>query len=85
MKRTYNKSEPDLHRCVELVRKIYASPYGGAGCCLHVLTDDGNYDSADWVLNNAEPSHHDCIEAAKLLVSFSPTRRAKVCKLAHYG
>ena len=72
---------PHVPDVLPLVHAIYARPGGGVGCCLHILTDDGNceQDHADHVLALArEREHPDCIQAAELLVRMSHTGRRKV-------
>jgi hypothetical protein len=71
---------------VALANKIYASPTGGAGCCLHVLLDDANYDSAEWCLANArEQGHVDCIQLAEMLTKMSPSQIRRVAARAQSG
>lgn len=75
-------SEAALTRCADLLDRIYARH--AAGCCLHIVTDDGNVRDSDiaFCLNVArEHGHADCIEAAELLATFSKTRRRKVVRV----
>lgn len=71
--------KPTVPDVLPLVRAVYARHC--AGCCLHILTDDGNVcqDDADYCLQRAqETGHADCLAAAELLVQMSPTQRRKV-------
>lgn len=77
-------SEAALARCVDLLDRIYARH--AAGCCLHIVTDDGNVRDRDVIFcfNLAlQNCHDDCLEAAWILATFSKTRRRKVtrCRL----
>lgn len=72
---------------IELVRRIYASPNGGAGCCLHCILDDGNdedgfvrseyYDRPEYV------KHADCRRLLELLRKMKRTQRRKVIAQGH--
>lgn len=62
---------------------LVAAVYRGhdAGCCLHIVTDDDNYEqgNADFCLEQAlESNHPACIAAAKALVQLSDTQRHKL-------
>lgn len=62
-----------------LVRAIYERHC--AGCCLHILTDDGNVEQehADFCVEIArERGHADCLRAALMLAQMTPTQRQKV-------
>lgn len=62
-----------------LVNTIYARH--GTGCCLHIVTDDGNTEDyhVQWALNNAKAHNHtDCIEALTQLLDMSQTQRRQV-------
>lgn len=70
---------------IPLVRAVYQRPRGGTGCCLHIITDDGNIDQsfADSVVASArERGHPECIAAAEMLARMSRTQRGRVYK--HY-
>lgn len=70
---------PTVPDVLPLVRAVYARH--AAGCCLHILTDDGNVDDAhaDFCLAAArERGHADCLSAALMLVAMTKTQRAKV-------
>lgn len=70
---------PTVPEVLPYVTAIYAR--NSAGCCLHILTDDGNVDdgSAEFVSRTAvEAGRADCIRAASMLRQMSKTQRAKV-------
>lgn len=74
--------KPTLPEVLPLVRAVYQRHV--AGCCLHILTDDGNVgdDDAQFCLNKARDSNHaDCIAAAEMLVRMSRTQRRKVAAM----
>jgi len=78
VKATGRPTVPDV---LPLVRAIYARPGGGVGCCLHIVTDDGNLEQSnvDFCVQTAiERGHADCLEAARLLAQMSKTQRARV-------
>lgn len=57
----------DVRRTIKL---IYQTEYGAAGCCLHIITDDRNYDdeSAEVCVRQAEGSRHlMCLMVARFL------------------
>jgi hypothetical protein len=70
-----------IAKAVELVAQIYR--YSGAGCCWHVVLDDGNWDSLDfcrkWARDRIDEckTHGACLELAALDVSSSILSRAK--------
>lgn len=37
-------AEPDGNDLYAMVRRLYATPEGICGCCLHVVLDDGNWE-----------------------------------------
>lgn len=62
-------------------KAIYARDNGGAGCCLHIVTDDGNVESGhvEACLNRAiAEGHADCEALARLLSGMSKTQRLRV-------
>lgn len=64
-----------------LVRALYARPGGEAGCCLHVVLDDGNVkdDQVRFCLDEAgRKGHPDCAELASKLLEMSKTQRLKL-------
>jgi hypothetical protein len=72
-------NRPTVPEVLPLVRAIYER--NGVGCCLHILTDDGNVDngSAQFCLETAKArGHADCIAAAEMLVKMSKTQRSNV-------
>lgn len=71
--------KPSVTDVLPLVDAIYARH--AAGCCLHILTDDGNVSDVDaaFCLELAtKTGHRDCEEAAGLLVRMSRTQRTKI-------
>lgn len=72
---------PKVPDVLPIVKTIYARH--GAGCCLHIVTDDDNteQDCADYCLERAKTlGHPDCIAAAELLVQMTPTQRHEIYK-----
>ena len=51
------------------------SPYGGCGCCLHIVLDDSNYERhhVEWCRDNAK--HGVCREVAELLLKLTDEGR----------
>lgn len=79
-----NPARPKVPDLVPLIRAIYVER--PAGCCLHVVTDDGNWDSADWVLGHArERGHPLCIAAAEMMVQMTESQIARATRRALYG
>ena len=77
---------PKVPDVAELVRAVYDRAGGGVGCCLHILTDDGNVRESDaaWVLEHAqERGHPDCIAAARALAAMTVSQRRRVLERAH--
>jgi hypothetical protein len=73
--------KPTVPEVLPLVNAIYAREHGGVGCCLHVVTDDGNTEQGhvDGCLELAiERGHEDCIAAARLLARMSRTQRTAI-------
>jgi len=76
-----SRTRPTVPDVLPLVRKVYDQH--GAGCCLHVVVDDGNWQQcfADSCLEWArENGHPDCIAAAEMLAQMTGTQRKKVYK-----
>ncbi len=78
---------PDL---VPLIKAVYASPAGGAGCCLHIVTDDDNYgcaaDCLGWAIEAEakEPGQHtNCVKAAEMMTKMTKTQIAKATAMAY--
>lgn len=74
-----------LAECLEadlLVQSIYSHPGGGAGCCWHIVLDDCNYDSVDWIISDWLPTtdckETDCQALAPLIQKMSMTQRSKL-------
>ena len=71
--------KPAIPQALPLVRAVYRRH--AAGCCLHILTDDGNVEHTDahFCLDLARrEGHSDCIAAAEMLVRMSRTQRRKI-------
>jgi hypothetical protein len=73
------RDRPTVPGVLPIVRAIYERHC--AGCCLHILTDDGNVED-EWAtgcLQTArERGHADCISAAEMLVQMTKTQRMRV-------
>ena len=67
---------PKVPDALPLKASIYARH--SAGCCLHVVIDDGNLgdDTIRYCLGVAE--HDDCRALAAMLLQMTPTQRRKV-------
>ena len=73
------RNRPTVPDVLPLVRAIYERHC--AGCCLHVVTDDGNVEQwcADACVETArEREHADCLKAAEMLAAMTPTQRMRV-------
>jgi len=71
-------ARPTVPDVIPYLRSIYARH--SAGCCLHILLDDGNVRQADaeFCLAQArDRGHADCLAAAELLVRMTRTQRLK--------
>lgn len=62
---------------IEAIRSVYRRH--AAGCCLHIVTDDGNIknDSIAFTIENLNRSHEDCKIAIHGLSSMRLTARRK--------
>lgn len=81
-----NPNRPKVPDLVPLIAAVYASPNGGAGCCLHVVTDDGNWDSAEFALGHArERNCKPCIAAAEMMVQMTESQISRAADRAMYG
>ena len=71
-------NRPTVPDVITLVREIYARHC--AGCCLHIITDDGNcaQDHADWCLEYAREKNDGCIPAAEAIAQMTDTQRRKL-------
>lgn len=78
---------PTVPDVVPLIRALYRRH--GAGCCWHVVTDDGNYDCVSWCVARIEDEGcyeapaTECLELAKLLPLMSGTQLRKAIRMAH--
>jgi hypothetical protein len=74
--------KPTVPEVLPLVQAVYRRHSGG--CCLHIVTDDGNVEDehVTYCLEYAkEQAHPDCIAAAELLLRMSKTQRLKIYRL----
>lgn len=72
---------PDVQKAIDLARIVYTSSNGGAGCCLHIMLDDGNLRDSDghFCYGYAAAKGHDhCVEAALQMLQLSSTQRKAV-------
>lgn len=60
--RPHSTSESQLTRLAPLLKSIYDR--NSAGCCLHVIVDDGNWDC---VIDPDDCVHDDCKQAAEII------------------
>lgn len=77
-------NRPTVSMALPLVRAVYSQPWGGVGCCLHVVLDDGNYEDSIVAFcyeTAVKAEHRKCIDAASMLLKMSKTQRAKVAQL----
>ncbi len=68
---------------VPLIRSIYFRH--GAGCCMHIVTDDYNLSnsSVEFCLNFARENNcAECEECAKVMLTLTVTARKKAIDLA---
>jgi len=75
-----NRDRPKVPDLVPLILAVRSRPGGAVGCCLHVITDDPNYDCARWVLENLDPAHADCREAAEMMVQMTESQIARAVR-----
>lgn len=76
---TIRPTVPDV---MPIVASVYAR--SASGCCLHILTDDGNVKDADasfCVTTANERDHADCYIAAVMLHAMTRTQRRRVVAL----
>lgn len=73
--------KPTVPEVLPLVRAVYRRH--SAGCCLHVVLDDGNAEQhfAESCLAGVDAEHEDCRQLAAALVLMSFTQRAKLSSL----
>jgi hypothetical protein len=77
--------KPTVPEVLPLVRELYAQPGGGAGCCLHIVLDDGNVhdDNVGFCIERAdEVGHERCLKLARTLLLMSRTQRLKLYRSA---
>lgn len=72
------RDRPTVPEANLFARAIYAGPNGGAGCCLHIVLDDGNLgdENIQYCLDHAE--HPMCRTLAAMMLRMSKTQRRKV-------
>ena len=71
--------KPTVPEVLELMHAVYDRHY--AGCCAHIVCDDGNVRDSDaqFCLEQAEKEQHlDCLALCTALVQMSPTQRRKL-------
>lgn len=71
--------KPTVPEVTPLVEALYQRH--GAGCCLHIVLDDGNVRDSDvdfCVTYAEEQGHEDCLHLAQQLRAMSRTQRAKL-------
>ena len=71
--------KPTVPEALPFVRTLYESH--GAGCCLHIVLDDGNIEdsSVEFCIRYAEEQGHgSCAALARMLRSMSKTQRQKL-------
>lgn len=79
-------TDEEKYRAVELAAAIYERH--PAGCCWHIVLDDGNYKDSDvkacrrWA---AQAKHADCKELGPLLARMSRSQRNKVSRGLYAG
>lgn len=70
------RDRPTVPDALPIKASIYARH--SAGCCLHVVVDDGNL-GADVIADCLrEAKHDDCRALASMLLEMSPTQRRRV-------
>lgn len=78
--------KPTVPEVLPIVNRLYARH--SAGCCWHVVLDDGNEDCVSYCAASIEergcsdtdhPGSTECIELAKLLPLMSATQIRKLC------
>lgn len=79
---TAHRIKPTVPQVLPLARALYRRH--SAGCCLHVVLDDGNTEAS--MLSGTEQrarelGHDDCAQLAALLAKMSRTQRRKISDL----
>lgn len=65
-----------------LIVAVYARPHGLAGCCLHVICDDGNIEDGFVQEAEVDGTHPECVAALAALKEASTTQRQKAIAIA---
>lgn len=76
--------KPTVPEVAPAVRALYVRH--GAGCCLHIVLDDGNVEdhSVDFCIKYAQEEQHlECEKLARTLRMMSRTQRLKLGHLPH--
>jgi hypothetical protein len=79
------RDRPTVPEVVPIIRALYRRH--SAGCCWHVVLDDGNYDSVAWSVARIEDEGcyeapaTECLELAKLLPKMTVTQIRKAAAL----
>lgn len=74
-----NQNKPTVPEIMPLVNKLYERH--SAGCCLHIVLDDGNIKLSDveFCMGYAKAKEHkECFELAALLSKCSITQRRHI-------
>lgn len=66
--------EDFIEQAQPLFRSIYKR--SGAGCCLHVVIDDGNWDC---MIDDADLKHKDCRKLNELIWQLDYDERERIC------
>lgn len=73
------RNRPTVPAVIPLVRAVYLRHC--AGCCLHVITDDGNCEQrfAEHAIDRAQGlGHDDCLAAATAIAQMTNTQRLRL-------
>jgi len=76
---------PKIQKIRELTQALYEEPGKGTGCCLHIVTDDGNIEDSHvnlCVCQAEEKGHTDCLALAKMYRKLTVDARAVVLNMA---
>ena len=74
--------KPTIPEVLPLVQALYRRH--AAGCCLHIVLDDGNVkdDSVRFCQKTAAERHHPrCLSLADILLAMSKTQRLKLSRM----
>jgi len=74
---TTDAERDQLRRLQPLLKSIYNR--NSAGCCLHVVIDDGNWDCG---IDEDDCLHEDCRQAAEILIEMGLETRERIAHSA---